>query len=157
LRIVVRCQDARLARDTQARLAAAGIEALAMAGPAREAPQGQDVIITLAPNGDLAAALDADASALALIAAAPWAHPPKAGLDGAGSACNVAALDAPPALLAAQIDSMIRIAVIEEERGRRRLTAHDMSIDTPRPSRHVLSAHARATGTPGWGRRYRAP
>jgi two-component system cell cycle response regulator PopA len=134
LRIVVRCQDARLARDTQARLAAAGVEAFAMPGPPRAAPDGQDIIIVPAPDGEAAAALAfarAD-DALACVIGFPIAQPPAAGLQGIEGFSGAIALDAPPALLAAQMTSLARVAVIEEERARRALTARALNTAQPK-------------------------
>jgi len=133
LRIVVRCQDARLARDTQVRLAAAGVEAVALPGPARTAPDGQDIVIVPAPDGDAAAArVFANAeNALACIVALPCTNPPAPGLAGVEGFNGAIAFDAAPAMLAAQITALARVAVIEEERPRRAETARALNIAHP--------------------------
>ncbi len=133
MRIVVRCQDARLARDTQGRLAAAGVEAFALPGPPRPAPDGQDIVIAPAIEGDVEGALafaNAD-SALARVIGLPHAAPPPVGLAGVGGFTGAIALDASPALLAAQLTALTRVAIIEEERARRVETARARNVSTP--------------------------
>lgn len=137
MRIVVRCQDARLARDTQARLAAARLEAVACAGLAR-APDGADIVIAPAPDGDIAkaaAALGAD-QPLASIIALPAAQPPASGLDGVPGFLGAIALDAPPALVSSQASALLRVAIIEEERARRAETATALGVTLPQPFEH---------------------
>ncbi len=132
MRIVVRCQDARLARDAQALLLAAGVEAVAMPGPPRPAPDGED--ITFFPLKDNTAfPPPADAGALATLIGLPSLAPLRAGLDTHAGATGAVALDVPPALLAAQMASLIRLGVIEEERTRRAATAAALGVATPAP------------------------
>jgi len=133
LRIVVRCQDARLARDTQAQLAAAGVEAFALPGPARAAPDGQDIVIVPAPEGDIASAraYAKTETALACLVGLPNALPPEPGLSGVEGFDGALALDAPPALLSAQLNAHARVAVIAEERLRRADTARALGVAPP--------------------------
>ncbi|HRO03583.1 MAG TPA: hypothetical protein PLS69_08285, partial [Terricaulis sp.] len=129
----MRCQDARLARDTQAQLAGAGVEAFALPGPPRAAPDGQDIIVAPAPDGDITAAqayARAD-GALARLIGLPTAAPPAPGLIGINGFDGALALDAPPALLAAQLTAHARVAVIGEERTRRIETARDLGVALP--------------------------
>lgn len=133
MRIVVRCHDARLARDTQTRLAAAGVEAVALPGAPRAAPDGQDIVIAPAPDGDAQAArafVDGQ-TALARIVALPAAAAPGPGLAGVEGFDGAVALDTAPALLSAQLKAIGRVAVIEEERRRRIETARDREIAPP--------------------------
>lgn len=105
-----------------------------MPGPPRDAPEGQDIIIVPAPDGDVEsqrAFAHADA-ALARIVAVPMAQAPAPGLRGIEGFSGAIALDAPPALLSAQLDALTRVAVIEEERVRRMLTAHAMNTAQPK-------------------------
>lgn len=133
MRIIVRCPDARVARDTQARLAAAEIEALALPGPPRDAPLGQDIIIVPAPDGDAAPLSDyAHAEgALVSVVGLPSARPPELGLRGLKGFSAAIAMDGPTPVLAAQIEALTRVAVIEEERVRRMLTAHALGSAQP--------------------------
>lgn len=135
MRIVVRASDARVARDAQAQLAGAGVETLALAGPARPAPNGEDIAIF--PNAEDAASAEAlrasAAPPIACLSAHRWASPPPLGLDAGGGFTGAIALDAPPKLLAAQIEAWTRVAVAEEERARRVRTASALDIAPPQP------------------------
>jgi two-component system cell cycle response regulator PopA len=136
---VVRAQDARCVRDAQALLAGAGVEATALPGPYRAAPDGEDIAIF--------SAMDADSEAVARIAVASLksgqpllarmiglgsATPPALGLHEANLFTGAIALDAPPKLLAAQIEACTRVAIAEEERTRRLATAVDLKAAQPR-------------------------
>jgi two-component system cell cycle response regulator PopA len=136
LRIVVRASDARTARDAQTRLAGAGVEATALAGPYRPAPDGEDITILPAADREAAARLAgavANSPPLACLAALPSAAPPALGLADASPFGGALALDAPPRLLAAQVEAWRRVAVAEEERGRRFATAAALSAPAPQP------------------------
>lgn len=136
MRIVVRAADARVAREAQALLDAAGLAAAALAGPYRAAPDGEDISI-IPQHGAGAGAL---AASVAAVANKPLAH--LAGYVGvapaaqfAQTACTGAVwLDAPSALLRAQLDAWIRLAIAEEESARRSATAAALSVAAPAPS-----------------------
>lgn len=142
LRIVVRCSDARAARDAQSRLAEAGVEAQAVPGLAtRLAPDAEDIVIVPAMDGgmDEAIAYLGDNSVstrrpLALLAGLRASSPPPSGLDSHAPFTGAVTLDAPPALLAAQITAALRAGVAEEERVRRGATARALSADIPEPA-----------------------
>ncbi|MCX7357756.1 MAG: hypothetical protein NT015_06405 [Alphaproteobacteria bacterium] len=122
----MRAADARVARDAQALLGAAGIEAAALAGPFREAPDGEDIrIIT-----DRAAPQSNDAPLLLSLAGCPIEEPPALGLQ---LQLGALALNAPPRLLAAQVDAWTRVAIAEEERTRRLATASTLGVTAPKP------------------------
>jgi two-component system cell cycle response regulator PopA len=139
LRIVVRAHDARLARDAQALLAAAGIEASALAGAYRPAPDGEDIVI--APVGpDLSVAtelaqavLGGDRPPLAVIAGLAAEAPFPAGLQPHATFAGAVALDASPKLLGAQVGAWIRAALADDERGRRARTAAGLMLTPPKP------------------------
>jgi len=140
VRIVVRCQDARAARAAQERLAAAGVEAIAVAGAAaamRPAPEGEDILIIDAQEEGIegaakfAEALTTQSSPLAVLAALRSDNPPPSGLKGVAPFSGAIAIDAPPALLKAQIRAASRAGVIAEERRRRRATAEELGIAAP--------------------------
>jgi two-component system, cell cycle response regulator PopA len=140
LRIVVRAQDARHARDAQSLLAAAGIEAAALPGPYRAAPDGEDVSIFSALGGDVdgvarlaVTSLQANPAPLARLLALSSAAPPALGLGAAEVFAGAIALDAPPKLLAAQVEAYLRVAVAEEERARRGITAVELKTPAPQP------------------------
>ena len=135
MRIVVRAHDARVARDAQTLLAAAGIEAAALAGPFRAAPDGEDLsLFPDAPGAmDLAAQVAAlEPPPLARLLGLRMAQPPALGLTGIEGFSGAMALDAPPKLLAAQMEAWRRVAIAEEERTRRAGTA--VQLDVPAPS-----------------------
>ena len=139
MRVVVRAQDARAARDAQASLGAAGIEATALPGPLRPAPDGEDITI-LAAGGDVdefarlcAASLSASEPPLARLIGLRSGAPPALGLNNANPFTGAIALDAPPKLLAAQVDACTRVAIAEEERIRRHATATQMIAGAPHP------------------------
>lgn len=131
MRIVVRAHDARVARDAQARLAAAGIDAVALSGPARPAPDGEDVVIFADQPIAAASHIRVDQAPLATLLALPSAHPHAEGL--LATAPGAIAIDAPAPLLAAQLRAWIRVAVLEEERARRAATAAALAKPSPAP------------------------
>jgi two-component system cell cycle response regulator PopA len=136
LRIVVRAADARVAREAQALLDAAGFAAAALAGPYRPAPDGEDISI-IPQHGAGAGAL---AASIASAADRPLAH--LAGYVGASLAAELpettytgaVCLDAPPALLRAQLHAWIRLAIAEEESTRRSATAAALGVASPAPA-----------------------
>ncbi len=139
MRVVVRAQDARTARDAQALLAAAGVEATALPGPFRPAPDGEDITI-LAAGGDVdefarlcAASLNAAERPLARLIGLRSGTPPALGLNNANPFTGAIALDAPPKLLAAQVEACTRVAIDEEERSRRQATANEVGAGAPQP------------------------
>ena len=139
MRVVVRAQDARIARDAQALLAAAGVEAAALPGPFRPAPDGEDITV-LAAGGDIddfarlcAASLQAPAPPLARLIGLRSGTPPALGLNTANPFTGAIALDAPPKLLAAQVEACTRVAIAEEESVRRQATAIEMEAGAPHP------------------------
>lgn len=138
MRVVVRAQDARCARDAQALLAAAGVEATALPGAYRAAPDGEDVTIfsALSASGEdvariAVASLKSEQPLLARMIGLGRATPPALGLNDANLFTGAVALDAPPKLLAAQIEACTRVAIAEEERARRFATAADLNIAPP--------------------------
>jgi two-component system, cell cycle response regulator PopA len=141
LRVVVRAQDARCARDAQALLAAAGVEAAALPGPYRPAPDGEDITIfsaMAAADGDgvariAVASLKSEQPLLARMIGLRSAAPPALGLHEVNLFTGAVALDAPPKLLAAQIEACTRVAIAEEERTRRFATAADLNVASPQP------------------------
>jgi len=140
VRIVVRSEDARAAREAQALLAAAGVSAQALVGVGRPAPDGEDIAIFPATGDGFAAVVDLAAQALkvesapmAAIAALPSASPPPPGPGSLGPFLGAVALDAPPRLLAAQVEAQLRVAAAEEERARRAATAVGLDLKTPAP------------------------
>lgn len=140
MRVVVRAQDARCARDAQALLAGAGVEATALPGAYRPAPDGEDIAIFSAMNGDseeatriAAASLNAEQPLLARMLGLRSATPPAMGLGQATLFTGALALNAPPKLLSAQMEACTRLAIGEEERARRLTTAAEFGIEAPRP------------------------
>ncbi len=129
MRIVVRAGDARVARDAQALLAAAGIQAAALAGAYRPAPDGEDISIIAA--GALEIATASAAPPLARLSGLSHATPPPLGLTHAAPFTGAITLDAPPKLLRAQMDAWTRVAIAEEEQKRRATTAAQMSVTPP--------------------------
>jgi len=136
LRIVVRSPDPRTARDAQAALAAAQIEAAAFAGPFRQAPDGEDIAVIVLPDGEFANCQEIFPSPtrLAVLAALPADRPPPNGLEAHACFQGAVALNAPPKLLAAQIDGAIRNALAREERARRAATAAELAVRAPSPA-----------------------
>lgn len=122
MRIVVRAADARVARDVQALLGAAGISATALAGPFRDAPDGEDIRIVMhgEPKPD-------DGKVLAQLVGCSIEDAPLESNAGA------IALNAPPRLLSSQMDAWTRVAIAEEECARRRTTATALTITPPKP------------------------
>lgn len=150
MRIVIRTEDPRQARDAQAALKLAGIEGAAMAGPYRQAPDGEDIaIFPAAPDAVAAASLYADAvlrgerPPQAVLLALPEHSPLRAGMSGAAPFLGAVALDASPALLRTQFEAYLRVAALEEEGVRRRATAASLSLaqDTPKPDRKLRALY----------------
>lgn len=137
MRIVVRGRDVRAVRDAQALLAAAGVEAVALPGAAKSA-EGEDVVIVSAMKNERATAaayatsLAAERAPLALLAGLEHAAPPPLGLKTAPPFTGAIALDAPAALLDAQIAAFIRDGVAAGERNRRRATAVELGLKAPK-------------------------
>ncbi len=133
MHIIIRADDARAAREAQTRLGEAGYEAMALPGPFRPAPNGEDITIIYSGSPALArAAREAEQKPLAIVAALARAEPrPFMADDGFDAAL---ALDTPPALLAAQLEAIVRIAVMEEEHLRRAATATALEIPAPAPA-----------------------
>jgi two-component system cell cycle response regulator PopA len=132
LRIVVRAVDARASRDAQSLLAGAGIQAAALPGPYRPAPDGEDICIIA--DGDVAiaeAASAAEQPPIARLAGCRNATPPPLGLIDASPFSGAVALDAPPNLLRAQVDAWMRVAIAEEERARRGRTVAAIGVVAP--------------------------
>ncbi|MES1198618.1 MAG: hypothetical protein ABUS48_01400 [Pseudomonadota bacterium] len=138
---MVRCREARSARAAQERLAAAGVEAVALPGApdqARTAPDGEDVVIIAdggsvdAPTFSKAARAD-ERRPVAVLAGLSAAAPPEPGLAHSTVFAGAVALDAPPALLSAQIAAATRAGVAAEERERRRATAQALGYAEPKP------------------------
>lgn len=140
MRVVVRAQDARAARDAQALLASAGIEAAAVPGPYRPAPDGEDMAIFSAMSADsediariAVASLRTEQPLLGRLIGLRGATPPALGLHDANLFTGAIALDAPPKLLAAQVEACTRVAIAEEERARRLATAAELGVAAPQP------------------------
>ncbi len=141
MRIVVRDIDARGAREAQALLAGAGIEAAALAGPHRSAPDGEDVAIFPALGGGAAAAAEnlarvcaaAERAPLVRLVGLPAAAPAPMGLAALEGFTGAVALDAPPKLLAAQMHAWLRVAAADDERQRRAATAAHLGAPSPQP------------------------
>lgn len=130
MRIVVRALDASAARAALAKLAAAGVEA--STGPDTPTSGGVDILITVAcsDNADHAP-LTCETPPMAHLLGRLNGSPP------VGGACapylGAVALDAPPALLRAQVDAWTRLAIAREERARRSATALALGAPAPRP------------------------
>lgn len=141
MRILIRCQEPKTARDAMDRLAAAGFEARAMPGPPeafRPAPDGQDVVIIPAAACDDPAAQALAETAwrfepkpLAVMAALPYAAPPAPGLKPAANFDATLALDSAPRALGRQMKDAIRAAVTREEAARRRASAEALGMVPP--------------------------
>lgn len=135
MRIVVRAADPRLARETQALLARAGISAAALPGGYRPAPDGED--ITIIPAADPSAptlaraVVDEPQPPLICLAGCASNAPPAANAGDAAPFSGAIALDAPPPTLLAQIEAWKRIAVSQEERLRRRATGVEIGAPAP--------------------------
>ena len=134
----MRCHDARTARETQAALAAAGFEAMALPGAFRPAPDGEDIaIFPFAPDGaaptDLAGAtFKQDNPPFAVLAGLTGATPFPLGLDEVAPFSGATALDAAPKMLASQLEAAMRVAVAEEECARRAATASALATPAPK-------------------------
>ncbi|HWA00764.1 MAG TPA: hypothetical protein VG841_10680 [Caulobacterales bacterium] len=141
MRIVVRSREAKDARAAQERLAAAGVDAVALPGPpspGREAPTGEDVLIIEAMSCGLDAAQPFAEAArarrpLAVLAGLHHDEPPPAGLHLAGAFDGAVALNAPPALLSMQIEAALRAGIAKEELVRRLATAAGFGAAAPKP------------------------
>ncbi len=139
MRIVVRSQEAKTARAAQERLAAAGLDAVAFPGPPdRLAPNGEDIVIVDAAEGGLAAATPFAEAArircpIAVLAGLRHSDPPPPGLQGVAAFNGAIALDAPSALLAAQVEAAVRAGIADEERKRRIATASTLGAAPPLP------------------------
>lgn len=105
-----------------------------MPGPARSAPDGEDISFAPLSCGEAAPVLETQDALLGAIIGLPVSAPLAARLDPVAGLTGAVALDAPPALLAAQMGALIRLAVIEEERARRLRTAESLSIAAPAPT-----------------------
>lgn len=137
MRLVVRCDDARAARAAQTLLAGAGCEALALPGPVRPAPHGEDIAIfpanarTITAAAERAeAALGLETPPLACVLALTEAAPPGLAKD-LGPFLGAVALDAPAALLTRQMAALQRLAILEEERVRRTQTGAAFAVEAP--------------------------
>lgn len=135
MRFVVRSDDARRARDAQEALRAAHIDAVALPGPYREAPDGEDVCIVVAADSrpESAAALASRAALVSLIAL-PGAAPPPNGLQRLPHFGGAIDIEAAPKLLAAQVEAAVRDALAIEERATRAASAAALGIAAPVPS-----------------------
>lgn len=132
MRIVVRASDARIARDAQAQLHAAGVEATALIGAA-QAPLGEDIAIYPGVESSFEPKTLAASPALAHLAGRRWSMPRSRGLNPDGALLGSIALDAPPKLLATQLESWTRVVIAEEERLRRATTAQTLNAAMPSP------------------------
>lgn len=144
MRIVLRSDDPRELREAQARLGAAGVEALALPSPTRPAPDGEDVSLFCGANA-FTLARTALASSLAPLAAlVVTAAPPALALEEGGIAALH--LDAPPRLLASQFEEQIRVAVLAEECARRTASAMECGVGAikPAPSRELKALYVGA-------------
>jgi two-component system cell cycle response regulator PopA len=129
-------------------LSAAAVEALAFPGPYRPAPTGEDISIFAAMSGEVedvarlaVTSMQAEPAPLARLIALRHAAPPALGLAGADVFSGAIALDAPPKLLATQIDGAIRVAIADEEYRRRVITAAELNIIAPdKPEPRKLKA-----------------
>ncbi len=121
-------------------LAAAGVNAAALPGPYRAAPDGEDVSIFAALAGDVegvahlaAASLQAERPPIARLIGLKHNAPPALGLAASEAINGAVALDAPPKLLAAQVEAALRVAIAKEERARRFSTATAFTEVKPQP------------------------
>lgn len=138
MRIVVRASDARATREAQSALAAAGVEAAALSGAYRPAPDGEDIAIfpaaemTLNLAGSLAAeSMKAEHPPLVRLVALGSGEPLPPGLSAPDMFTGAITLDAPPKLLSAQIEACVRVAIAEDERVRRTATAKAVGATLP--------------------------
>jgi two-component system cell cycle response regulator PopA len=129
---------------------------MALPGAFRPAPDGEDITIFPAIGGDVegvarlaVTSLHAEPPPLARLIALKSSAPPKLGLGPAEVFSGAIALDAPPKLLAAQIDECRRAAIIEEERTRRAATAATFDIPpvTPSEARKLKALYIGAPST----------
>ncbi|MBI3439043.1 MAG: hypothetical protein HY054_10445 [Proteobacteria bacterium] len=133
----MRAHDARVARDAQATLGAAGVVAQALAGPYRPAPEGEDVAIIPVVDPDaansLASALQSSPQApLAVLAGYSQCNAPPFALDAPTIFQGAISLDAPPKLANAQVKACLRLAVARDERERRGATVAEHGLAPPK-------------------------
>jgi two-component system cell cycle response regulator PopA len=114
---------------------------MALAGPYRAAPDGEDITIFTALSGNVedvarlaVTSLQAEVPPLARLVGLKSSAPPALGLGPDEVFDGAIALDGPPKLLAAQVEAFVRVAVIEEERKRRGATATALKAITPGPA-----------------------
>ncbi len=131
MRIVVRANDVRAAKEAQTLLAAAGVNAAALVGAAT-APEGEDLSVHPALDGSAPEPVHPGAALVRLVGCRA-ASPPMIGLEQAASFSGAIMLDGPPKLLAAQIEAWSRLAIANEERVRRRQTAEGFNVAAPTP------------------------
>lgn len=140
MRIVVRCRDPRAARAAQDMIGRAGVDAVGLPGEPGQpflAPGGEDVTIIAEPEWETALTFARSARStgrlpLAVLWGVESSAPPPAGLKAAPEFTGVVALDASPALLAAQVSAAIRTGAAEEERDRRNLTLRALGLAPPK-------------------------
>lgn len=138
MRIVVRAHDARIARDAQSLLGAAGFEAVALPSATLDAPDGEDITIFPEFAGDVTratafAASGKPSATMARLIGLRSQAPAPLGLESLPGFDGAIALDATPRLLNAQIEAAIRVAVAREERARRAETATELNAAEPAP------------------------
>lgn len=150
MRIVVRAQDTKSARAAQAWLGAAGVEAAAIAGAYRPAPDGEDIAVFPILSGDASGVeslvrltLTGERPPLAALIGLPLSAPPPNGLAANAPFAGALALDASPKLLGAQIEAYIRLVAAEDERTRRTATAASLSLPnvSPFPARKLKALY----------------
>lgn len=144
MRTIIRCVSNREALMTQERLSDAGVDAAAAPGPAvraRLAPEGEDVLVIPALDGDLERAgaylraLPHVGERLCALAAAPsWVRLPT-DLSVDTPFDGVIATDGAPELLQAQIKAFTRMSITAEERARRFATAVALGVGPPAAAR----------------------
>src|SRR5262249_31435961 len=98
LRIIVRAHDARVARDAQAALSAAGVTTQALVGQNRPAPDGEDITIVPADRDAVTcltpAVQNAAQAPLAVLAGLAQGRPPALGLAAPDTFSGAISLDA---------------------------------------------------------------
>lgn len=133
MRVVLRSDDPRQVREAQARLGAAGIEALALPSLTRAAPDGEDISVFCGAamhESGAPAQGGAAPGARALTSLLATSTPPPLAL----SEKRLGRLDlsAPAPLLHAQFEAQIRVALLEEECARRTATAAELALGAPK-------------------------
>jgi two-component system cell cycle response regulator PopA len=139
LRIVVRAPETRPARKAQETLAAAGVEAAALAADQAH-PEGADVAIVVARSHRETIRLarrmaEQPDRPLAIVAATGRNTPPRPGLGPTEPIDCWAALDAPGPLLFRQIACAARAGVARRELRLRRQTAAQQGVAAPAAAR----------------------